>query len=110
MDYVDARAEPPQDARPQIRMVLTRLHAQGYVFGDLREPNILFDSDGQVKFVDFDWCGRYDRDSAEVGNGTYAYYPLAMSRTPGMWAADSMKPLTQIRPEHDYGMLDLLWR
>jgi hypothetical protein len=107
MDYVVAQDKPPQDARPQIEKVLTRLHAQGYVFGDLREPNILFDLDGQVKFVDFDWCGRYDRDLAEVGNGTYAYYPLAMSRIEGMWAAD-MKPLTQIRPKHDLEMLNRL--
>jgi serine/threonine protein kinase len=54
MDHVNAQLKPPQDARPQIKKVLTRLHAQGYVFGDLREPNILFDAGGKVKFVDFD--------------------------------------------------------
>jgi hypothetical protein len=32
------------------------------VFGDLREPNVLYDSDdgGRVKLIDFDWAGRYD--------------------------------------------------
>jgi hypothetical protein len=31
-------------------------------------------------------------DRVQVGDGTYAYYPLAISRIEGMWAAD-MKPL-----------------
>jgi hypothetical protein len=61
MDHVDIQLKPPHDARSQVENVLTRLHAQGYVVGDLREPNILFDADGKVKFIDFDWCGRYDR-------------------------------------------------
>lgn len=32
-----------------------------YVFnGNLREPNVLYDPYGGVKFIDFDWFGRYD--------------------------------------------------
>ena len=122
MDHVDPQLKLPQNARPQVKKVLTRLHAQGYVIGDLRPPNILFDANGQVKFIDFDWCGRYDRDPqaelqeqienmdrAQVGDETYAYYPLTMSREEGMWTAD-MKPLRQIRPKHDWGMFEkLLW-
>ena len=116
MDYVD-QGKPPQDARRQVETVLTQLHNQGYVFGDLREPNILFDTGGRVKFVDFDWCGRYDPSQAggqikstnhvQAGDGTYAYYPLTISRMESMWAAD-IKPLTQIQPKHDWDMVKLL--
>ncbi|KAN0112154.1 hypothetical protein V8E52_007894, partial [Russula decolorans] len=118
MDYVHAKLKPPQDARLQVEKVLTQLHDQGYVFGDLREPNILFDTDNQVKFIDFDWCGWYDMGQADgqienmnrvqAGDGTYAHYPLTMSKMEGMWAAADMKPLTQIRPKHDWAMAEKL--
>ncbi|KAH9053957.1 hypothetical protein EDB83DRAFT_2552759 [Lactarius deliciosus] len=58
MDYIDALPNTPPDVRGQIRTILILLHAEGYVFGDLRKPNILFDAYGKVKPIDFDWCGR----------------------------------------------------
>ena len=99
-----------------------------YVFGDLQKPNILCDADGKVKLIDFNWCGRYDMNICDekllqslqnqinenmnhiqVGNGPYAYYPLSMSMLEGMWAL-GMESLTQIRPQHNWMMLDkLLW-
>lgn len=128
MDYIDALPNPPPDARKQIEAVLTVLHSAGYVFGDLRKQNILFDADGKVKLIDFNWCGRYDmgiRDEGlpndlqtqidqkkhhvQVENGSYAYYPLSMSTLEDMWAS-GMEPLAQIRPQHDWKMLEkLLW-
>ncbi|KAI9431857.1 hypothetical protein H4582DRAFT_2198395, partial [Lactarius indigo] len=57
MDYIDARPDVPRDVLAQIRTILTSLHAEGYVFGDLRKQNILFDADGKVKLIDFNWCG-----------------------------------------------------
>lgn len=90
---------------------------QGYVFGDLRPPNILFDEkDEVVKLIDFDWCGRYERrhrddnvESADNAKGQYAHYPLFMSRIAGMWA-EGMEPLRAIQPKHDLEMLEkLLW-
>jgi serine/threonine protein kinase len=54
MDYVDAQPKPPRNARGQIERVLTLLHANGYVVGDLRECNLLFGADGKDKFIDFD--------------------------------------------------------
>lgn len=45
MDYVKPATEPPpDDMSVQIGKVLRVLHEEGYVFGDLRKPNILFDS------------------------------------------------------------------
>jgi serine/threonine protein kinase len=125
MGYIDAQPKPPPNVRGQIERVLTLLHANGYVFGDLREPNVLFDADRKVKFVDFNWCGRHDmeiRDEnladgrqkqienmgrVQVRGGPYAYYLLTMSTVEGM-SAPGMEPLTQIRPEHDWMMFDML--
>ena len=131
MDYIHARPNPPPDVRGQIETILTLLHSEGYVFGDLRGQNILFDADadGKVKLIDFNWCGRYDMkicdeglpnglvqneidknmSRIQVGDGPYVYYPLLMSIMDNMWAA-GMEPLEQIRPEHDWIMLGkLLW-
>jgi hypothetical protein len=127
MDYIDAQPKRPPNAHLQIKDVLTQLHINGYVFGDLRPPNVLFDADGKVKFIDFNWCGRYDRkicdedladgrqnqiekmDCVQVGDGPYAYYPLAMSTIEDMWVP-GMEPLAQIRPVHDIKMLHkFLW-
>ncbi|KAH9021872.1 hypothetical protein EDB84DRAFT_519240 [Lactarius hengduanensis] len=126
MDYIDALPNTPPDVRGQIQTILTLLHAEGYVFGDLRKPNILFDAYGKVKLIDFDWCGRYDvnvRDEdlpydlqnqidknkahVQVGDRPYAYYPLTMSTIEGMWAP-GMEPLALIRPKHDWMMFDRL--
>lgn len=122
MEYVKAQP-PPKDAQEQIEKVLTLLHTNGYVFGDLRPPNILFDEHQKVKFIDFDWCGRYDmtirdenlpdelqkhiegnKDHAQVGDGPYAYYPLGMSTRENMWVT-GMEALAPIRPIHDWGMM-----
>jgi hypothetical protein len=124
MDYIITRSPLPEDAYSQIETVLTLLHAHGYVFGDLRGPNILFDAGG-VKFIDFDWSGWYvqkihdenladgqqkqieNMDHIQVGDEHYAYYPLSMSTIKGMWAS-GMEPLTPILPEHDWEMLKKL--
>ena len=128
MDYIHARPNTPPDVRGHIQTILTLLHSEGYVFGDLRKQNILFDADGKVKLIDFNWCGRYDmniRDEklpndlqnqidknmnrVQVREGPYATYPLSMSTLEGIWAP-GMEPLAQIRPQHDWMMLDkLLW-
>ena len=126
MDYIPPQSNTPRDVRGQIETILNLLHSEGYVFGDLQKRNILFDADGKVKLIDFNWCGRYDmniRDEklpgkvqdeidknmnrVQVGDGPYAYYPLSMSTLEGMWAP-GMKPLAQIRPQHDWMMLDRL--
>ena len=60
MDYIHARSNTPPDVRGQIQIILTLLHSEGYIFGNLRKQNILCDADGNVKLTDFNWCGRYD--------------------------------------------------
>lgn len=70
------------------------LHAENLVFGDLRTPNILVDSDGNVKLVDFDWCGVHgvDRYPFIVGNGID-------------WAS-GVGPLAMMFKAHDIFMLE----
>ena len=130
MDYIVPARDLPTDARQQIRDVLSTLHASGYVFGDLREPNILFDADRKIKLIDFNWCGRYDVDMeilysaipADVQKkidksksrfprlplNEYAHYPNNLS-TLIEWPADvgSLKP---ILPQHDWFMWNKIWQ
>jgi hypothetical protein len=58
MNYVSHLGVTPPDVFQQIQAVLYKLHRSGYVFGDLRAQNVLFDEDGKVKFIDFDECSR----------------------------------------------------
>lgn len=131
MEYVDARSDTPQDVHKQIEDIIYLLHSQGYVFGDLRRPNILFDTHGKVKLIDFNWSGRFDMTICDMGlrndlqkvidenkararvdneSECYAYYPLSMSTLEDMWAP-GMKPLAPIRPLHDWKMLQKLsWK
>lgn len=130
MDYVVPSRDLPTDARQQIRDVLFTLHASGYVFGDLREPNVLFDPDHKIKLIDFNWSGRYDVDTMEILDSAiptdlqemidksksqfsrpprneYAHYPNNLS-TMIEWPADvgSLKP---ILPHHDWFMWNKTW-
>jgi len=127
MDYIlPSCGGAPPDVLAQMEKILHLLHSEGYVFGDLRQPNILFDEQGRVKLIDFNWCERYNmnicdenlpeslqkeidknKECIQVGNGPYVYYLLSMSTVDGMWAP-GMQPLTLIRPQHDWMMLDKL--
>ena len=44
---------PQPDARQQFEAVLETLHVAGYVFGDLRRPNIMFNEKSKANLVDF---------------------------------------------------------
>ena len=121
MDYVTHRGVSPPDAVQQIEAVLYKLHCRGYVFGDLRAQNVLFDENNKVKFIDFDWSGRFDmnvRDESLPANlqkridnektkvksvDHYVCYPLNLSSNIH-WAPDA-RDLEPIRPEHDWFML-----
>jgi serine/threonine protein kinase len=127
MDYIATAPTPPTDARQQLHDVLSILHAAGYAFGDLREPNVLFDKDNKIKLIDFNWCGRYNMeveyptlpDSIQkmilnkdsfptLPLYEYAHYPSNLS-TSINWPA-GVKSLEPILPRHDWEMWDRLWR
>ena len=60
MDYVegttvDCAPSVPSTFRKQVEAILTLLHAHGFVFGDLRGPNVMVREDTQkVVLID---CG-----------------------------------------------------
>ena len=128
MDLVEMHAGPPSDALEQIEEILVDLHSEGYVFGDLRESNILSDEEGRVLLIDFNWCGRYNTRMLEgipegpkkqieqglakiqdiEGNGEeYVKYPLSISEVQEIWV-DGVEPLKEILPKHDWAMKNKL--
>ncbi|KAK7451192.1 hypothetical protein VKT23_012524 [Stygiomarasmius scandens] len=58
--------EWPANARENISAAIVCLHDGGFVFGDLRKPNIVFVGE-KVNLVDFDWSGQA------------VFYPTALS-------------------------------
>lgn len=87
----------PECASADVDKALELLHAQDFVFGDLRNPNIMLvqDSDGTVtgaKLVDFDWCGRHSEGR----------YPLSMN--PGIVWAKGAGPGELMDKRHDIEM------
>ena len=129
MDYIVPARHLPTDARQQIRDVLFILHESGYVFGDLREPNVLFGADHKIKLIDFNWCGRYDVDMdilhsaipadvqkkidesksrlPRLPRNEYAHYPNNLS-TSIEWPAE-VGPLKPILPQHDWFMWNKMY-
>ncbi|KZT63438.1 hypothetical protein DAEQUDRAFT_770621, partial [Daedalea quercina L-15889] len=77
MDYVNGyMATVPLAATTasSLRKAVETLHADDFVFGDLREPNVMIAGDGNVKLIDFDWSGR-------VGEVRYPY-DIALDEDP----------------------------
>ncbi len=61
MEYIDG---PEVDLRSGnathkaiLKDAMDLLHDKGYVFGDLREPNLLL-RENKLYLIDFDWCGK----------------------------------------------------
>ncbi|GJJ09001.1 hypothetical protein Clacol_003222 [Clathrus columnatus] len=126
MRYIDAEPsfQLSDHCREQLEEILLKLHLEGYVFGDLRNQNILVDNSGSVKLIDFNWCGEYDTRKESSLNGVpknvqdklkgrlkpragpYACYPLSIS-TSIIWAK-GVKALRAILPEHDWSMFEKL--
>ena len=74
----------------QVSKAVGLLHEHNIVFGDLRDPNILYDeSKGRVVLVDFDWSGR-DGESR---------YPATLNPS-NAWEED-VSPYSIMRKAHD---------
>ena len=94
MDYVeggelwDRRKASPARV-DSLRSAVKMLHDQGFVFGDLRSPNVLVEGDRAV-LIDFDWCGK----EGEVR------YPSDILLEKAQWHPDVMQG-GLIMQEHD---------
>ncbi|PFH48742.1 hypothetical protein AMATHDRAFT_42011 [Amanita thiersii Skay4041] len=111
MDYVKESTPPVNldNARTQLDAALRLLHEAGYAFGDLRQPNVLFDCNEKLKLIDFDWAGQYnqaDQVADDPFDTRYAHYPPALSTTIE-WAKGA-KSFGCILPQHDREMMETL--
>ncbi|KAG8722942.1 hypothetical protein FRC09_005467 [Ceratobasidium sp. 395] len=91
----------PRRIVTDIQKALEHLHEHDFVFGDLRNPNVMIvkDSHGAVtgaQLIDFDWCGRH-----QVGR-----YPFSMN--PDVDWAEGVGPGALMYKSHDIDMLEKL--
>ncbi|KAJ6618795.1 hypothetical protein B0H10DRAFT_2164039 [Mycena sp. CBHHK59/15] len=103
MDYVDGKTvaqlqhtELPANFAEQVTSILSILHVGGFVYGDLRPPNIMVTKEKKVKLIDFDWAGK-------AGD---AKYPIHLA-TNIIWPA-GVEALCNIERDHDLQMLRCL--
>eukprot|EP01118_Nematostelium_gracile_P002379 TRINITY_DN12607_c0_g1_i1.p1 TRINITY_DN12607_c0_g1~~TRINITY_DN12607_c0_g1_i1.p1 ORF type:complete len:126 (-),score=31.39 TRINITY_DN12607_c0_g1_i1:68-445(-) len=84
-----------------LRDAIQKMHDSGYVHGDLRPTNIMWNSDGEVRIIDFDWAGN-------IGEATYpSTINLALTWHPGV------KECAKIEPEHDlfqFNRIKEIWK
>lgn len=84
----------PADAAPSLRSAVQCMHHGGFVFGDLRPPNIMVDGK-KVMIIDFDWCGLENA----------VRYPVDISTTGNKGHSD-VKPMGLIQQQHYLYMLE----
>lgn len=107
MEYVDgitlAEAKRTMDkgtiekVRSEIGRALRLLHKNGFVYGDLRPPNVMITKAVKVKLIDFNWPG-------EEGQ---AKYPSLMSK--GIAWSEGVEAVAVMMREHDIDMLSKLF-
>ena len=98
VEHVQAKDDWPGDAREQIKAAIDKLHERDLVFGDLREPNVLFSEDSAF-LIDFDWAGKANE----------ARYPRGLS-TDVDWPDEVVRlERRPIEARHDDHMLDKLF-
>ncbi|KAH0833789.1 hypothetical protein J3R83DRAFT_10936, partial [Lanmaoa asiatica] len=90
----------PSSFKSDLERAFKYLHGAGYVFGDLREPNIMVLPEGTsgstAQLIDFDWSGVQGK----------VKYPASIS-TAIPWA-NGVKGLAYIEKKHDEAMLKSL--
>ncbi|KAH7886464.1 hypothetical protein F5I97DRAFT_1928318 [Phlebopus sp. FC_14] len=106
MDYVDGlmlcdakeKRKVPPDFHSDLAEAIQKLHDEGFVFGDLREPNIMITNDDKpkVQLIDFNWAGKKGE----------ARYPVSISRSI-QWP-EGVQGLELIDEAHDKAMLKFL--
>ncbi|KAI6126839.1 hypothetical protein F5141DRAFT_1248665 [Pisolithus sp. B1] len=103
MDYVEGlmlcdaleQQEVPANFLAHLHQAVAHFHGAGFVFGDLREPNIMVTPDDEVtvRLIDFDWAGK----DGEV------LYPITIS--PDIPWLEGVAELMPIEKRHDLSNL-----
>lgn len=98
MEYVDGKIafgapKLPLNFHQDLTMAIDYCHDQGFVFGDLRMPNVMIRKDSKVQLIDFDWAG----SEGEVT------YPVSISSSI-KWP-EGVRGLELILKQHDRDML-----
>ena len=102
MEYIEvtrgeALMAKPKDTYAQVKVMVEKLHNSGYVFGDLRPPNVVFVA-SKAFLVDFDWAGKHGE----------AFYPMELGE--GITKYCGGRDLKIIAKEHDLALLDHYFR
>lgn len=84
----------------ELERIVTELHNEGYVHGDLRECNVMVDDEGKVKVIDFDWA-------AKLGEGRYPKDINMENVVAGEWHP-KVKKGGEITQQHDGFALEAL--
>jgi serine/threonine protein kinase len=98
LDLSNKKRKIPRSYREEIYAAVHWLHDNGFVFGDLRAQNIMINSEGKVKLIDFDWAGKAGE----------ARYPLLINRDERLEWHEGVKPGGVIELQHDLHMLTKL--
>src|SRR6266576_7058754 len=86
----EERMPLPAIISEEVGKAVRLLHENNIVFGDLRDPNILYnESEGRVVLVDFDWAGR----------GGESRYPATLNPS-NAWE-EEVSPYSIMRKAHD---------
>ena len=80
-----------------VQRILSHLHDNDFVFGDVRSANIVITRDNKVKFVDFDWAGKAGASR----------YPFLLSPQV-QWSDGVGGGLAVVEKQYDLGMLTRL--
>jgi RIO-like serine/threonine protein kinase len=87
----------PEIVARSVTDAIELLHENDIVFGDLRDPNILYDaSKARVVLVDFDWSGKHGESR----------YPATLNPS-NAWAED-VSPYSIMHKAHDLWQLERL--
>ncbi|KDQ56619.1 hypothetical protein JAAARDRAFT_194606 [Jaapia argillacea MUCL 33604] len=92
-EVLKARALPTTFSE-QLKAAIDHLHEKDFVFGDLRQPNVMVSKGGKVQLIDFDWAGREGE----------ARYPACISNSVD-WP-EGVEGLGKILKKHDQVMLE----
>ena len=103
MAFMKPSKKPPAEElkAQQVANILYLLHSSGFVFGDLRPPNILFDGQ-HINLIDFDWTGYFNPRDAEIDDNSEGVPLLVQEKI------KSLRPRTEIA-QFPYNVLSKLF-